>query len=890
MKCFNCGKENKDGINYCAYCGVSLYDDRKNIKSGIKDLFKNKYIKVISIILAILIPAVTVVGVLAANGVFNNGNLLTGRIEFKDFTKDDIAFENNELFVKNQLLITADKKFSYSDVEKIVSEYKGKIVGSVEFTNDYQVEFEGKNFDYLITAKEMLKNELENSEVDFHKVFMLTDCEDKYSSAEKGGDWWRHAIALPALEAEKLNYSKVKVGIFDSLFDVQNEYLADNNITVLKNNQNLLSDDIDHGTQVMGFIGAQKKDGKGIEGVCRNADYYLYAYYRDGEHYYSSLMKYKYAIALLLSKGVKIINLSNGYEDLVVGAQIGIADAQSDLSYFQQAMSSFLKKQINAGIEFVIVKAAGNLNDDTWVRCKRDKNNKYGVKLYNKSENVSSKDVIKDVIYDAKYDIFGAITDAEVVKRIVMVGASTVENKPSAFSLRGSRIDIYAPGEALAGLSNNESGKQKVSGTSFSAPIVSGVIALMMGVNPNLKSDLVKSIIMSSAVQPIKGEYYESEKYFRDGKKFCVNAYQAVKFAQNLYQSEIKTPENNKALLVGTVITNLKDDEFNTCALADIVIKNEDDSIVKTISSDKKGNYEVELDPGTYTIQAENGNFAKSMPYNISLVKNEVRYLNICLEYDQITDILDKSSDDKESKTSDDKNTTEKTTTNKKENSGDNNNSDNNGKNTKSSNTQQEESSNELEFVYPNNEVDLGAAVEVTCKQNINFSEAKITTEGDHCFKITIAQNDTLHLGAVYFNEGTEKFTVVTPDGKKGSFSLSVVLRKRARDDIENYANTYVPYHSPDSENMITIDSINKEKVVFRIQQGSQNRPYIPHAEGEIYDGNKVDFETVDSIGNKYKGYMEFDMYSIYLRLEITEKSKFYDDNMVCDCRFLAVS
>ena len=43
-----------------------------------------------------------------------------GKIEFKQFTNDDVSFENDALFVKNQLLITADEKYSYSDIEKAV--------------------------------------------------------------------------------------------------------------------------------------------------------------------------------------------------------------------------------------------------------------------------------------------------------------------------------------------------------------------------------------------------------------------------------------------------------------------------------------------------------------------------------------------------------------------------------------------------------------------------------------------------------------------------------------------------------------------------------------------------------------------------------------------------
>ena len=117
MKCNKCGYENYDIARFCAYCGNPLiYENEANKKSVFKNLFKRKWVKVVSIVLAVLIPTITVVGVLAATGTFNLYKKLPGRIEFKNFTREDLAFEDNTLFVKKQLLITADKKYNYSDI------------------------------------------------------------------------------------------------------------------------------------------------------------------------------------------------------------------------------------------------------------------------------------------------------------------------------------------------------------------------------------------------------------------------------------------------------------------------------------------------------------------------------------------------------------------------------------------------------------------------------------------------------------------------------------------------------------------------------------------------------------------------------------------------------
>ena len=90
---------------------------------------------------------------------------------YKEFTNDDVTFENNERFIKNQLLITAAEKFSYSDVEKAVGNYGGKIVGCIEFTNDYQVEFENADYNKLADTIKKLSDDLPDSDINAKNDF-----------------------------------------------------------------------------------------------------------------------------------------------------------------------------------------------------------------------------------------------------------------------------------------------------------------------------------------------------------------------------------------------------------------------------------------------------------------------------------------------------------------------------------------------------------------------------------------------------------------------------------------------------------------------------------------------------------------------------------------------
>lgn len=78
---------------------------------------------------------------------------------------------------------------------------------------------------------------------------------------------------------------------------------------------------------------------------------------------------------------------------------------------------------------------------------------------------------------------------------VVSVGA-TFEYEPSFNSPRDGGVDLVAPGELILTLDTDGS-YTRVSGTSFSAPIVSGAAALIMGMNRYLKPDTVKSLMFN---------------------------------------------------------------------------------------------------------------------------------------------------------------------------------------------------------------------------------------------------------------------------------------------------------------------------------------------------------------------------------------------------------
>ncbi|ORA14119.1 type VII secretion-associated serine protease mycosin [Mycobacterium arosiense] len=83
---------------------------------------------------------------------------------------------------------------------------------------------------------------------------------------------------------------------------------------------------------------------------------------------------------------------------------------------------------------------------------------------------------------------------------VLTVGSVKAEGTPSSFTLAGPWVDVAAPGEAVTSL-----GPEPVSGTSYAAPMVSGVAALIRARFPALSARQVMQRIKTTARHPPAG-------------------------------------------------------------------------------------------------------------------------------------------------------------------------------------------------------------------------------------------------------------------------------------------------------------------------------------------------------------------------------------------------
>ncbi len=202
-----------------------------------------------------------------------------------------------------------------------------------------------------------------------------------------------------------------------------------------------------HGTAVAGVIAAETNNGIGIAGVAGPNRVKILPLKTSDSEGYSYLSDVIAAIDYAIEQQVKVINISMGSPK------------------YSEIENAAIQRAINKGI--CVVAAAGN-----------DGNSSYN--------------------YPASHP------------GVISVGSIKPDCLVSHFSNYNDKVDLTAPGEDVYSCSYDGS-YRSVTGTSFSAPIVSATAALLITANPALTPSEIENILGQSAVDlgtPGKDPYY----------------------------------------------------------------------------------------------------------------------------------------------------------------------------------------------------------------------------------------------------------------------------------------------------------------------------------------------------------------------------------------------
>lgn len=253
-----------------------------------------------------------------------------------------------------------------------------------------------------------------------------------------------------------------------------------------------------HGTHVAGIIGAERNNGKGMDGVADNVRIMMIRAVPDGDEHDKDIAL---AIRYAADNGARVVNMSFG----------------KDFSPQKKWIDSAVRYAESKGV--LLVHAAGN-----------------------DAKNIDTADNFPNAIMKDTH---------KKASNWITVGASGDPNAggyTASFSNYGKKqVDVFAPGVKIWSSIPGGNTYGMAQGTSMACPVVAGTAAFLLEYFPKLTPQQLRYCIMKSAVAPgvkVNKPGTDETVYLSDISQSggIINAYEAAKVAATLKQGSKVVP------------------------------------------------------------------------------------------------------------------------------------------------------------------------------------------------------------------------------------------------------------------------------------------------------------------------------------------------------------
>lgn len=410
---------------------------------------------------------------------------------FSDITMGDIETEDGKNgYINNKIVVFINQETSFADKLGFFNSCGGKLVGWSTPADLYVIEYGEMKYDAItakcdrlslddavelavpVTVSRYSPNATPSDDFGYLNITEEWDEIDP-----DGRNWWLEAIDARQAWDYSEYLGEIDIGVIDAGFDTNHPDLSEKIFFPSERLANRNYQD-SHGCHVAGIIGASH-NGVGIAGICDNSDLICVDWLPDLLQFWISDLAIYFGFSSVVKAGAKVVNFSVGSASSKVDNDSPFSEREITPRVYSYLMSSLLAK----GYDFVAVQSAGNGNES-------------GLPI-NAENNGLFTPINENNVFTGAY---GYSAD-EILGRIIIVSAA--ENRgngqyvQSFYSNVGSTVSIAAPGDDIYSCSTDGE-YEYMSGTSMSAPVVTGVASLVWSVNPDFTGPEVKEIVCSS--------------------------------------------------------------------------------------------------------------------------------------------------------------------------------------------------------------------------------------------------------------------------------------------------------------------------------------------------------------------------------------------------------